>query len=63
MQDVSRPSVCPSVGRDSWVFDRERGRQTTVDSGVIENGNCQWFRWLFFRYILIEDEDEASIII
>jgi len=33
------------------------GHQTTV--GVVENGNFQLLRWLFFRYF----RDEASCII
>jgi len=32
---------------------------TSNDSGVVDNGNFQHFRWLFFGYF----RDEASVII
>jgi len=36
-----------------------RMRTVSKDSGVVDNGNFQRFRWLFFGYF----RDEANVII
>ena len=41
------------------IFAEFPGEGASNDSGVVENGNFQRFRWLFFGYF----RDEASVII
>ena len=57
----SRPMILVSgvikdVCEYSWRFP---GEGASNDSGIVENGNFQRFRWLFFGYF----RDEASVII